>query len=74
MIDDVRIGVAGQAPVEFLGGVSTDGSGFGVGRLLDVDVIEERILAVHTGKPLGIIPGTDAFHYELAAHQQEATP
>jgi 2-oxoglutarate ferredoxin oxidoreductase subunit alpha len=74
MIDDVRIGVAGQTPVEFLGGVSTDGSGFGVGRLLDVDVIEARILAVHSGKALGVIPGTDEFRYELAPHQQEATP
>jgi 2-oxoglutarate ferredoxin oxidoreductase subunit alpha len=74
MIDDVRIGVAGQAPVEFIGGVSTDGSGFGVGRLLDVDVIEERILALHTGKPLGVIPGTDVFQYELAPHQEAATP
>ena len=39
MIDDVRIGVAGRVPVEFIGGVSTDHSGFGVGRLLDVEVI-----------------------------------
>ena len=38
MIDDVRIGAAGRAPVEFIGGVSTDGSGFGVGRILDVEV------------------------------------
>ena len=74
MIDDVRIGAAGRAPVEFIGGVSTDSSGFGVGRLLDVDVIEERILALHTGKPLGVIPGTDVYRYELAPHQEEATP
>jgi hypothetical protein len=73
MIDDVRIGAAGRAPVEFIGGVSTDGSGFGVGRLLDVDVIEARILALHTGEPLGVIPGADVFRYELAPHQQEPT-
>jgi 2-oxoglutarate ferredoxin oxidoreductase subunit alpha len=43
MIDDVRIGVAGQAPVMAIGGISTDGSGFGVGALLDADVIRGRI-------------------------------
>jgi 2-oxoglutarate ferredoxin oxidoreductase subunit alpha len=43
MIDDVRIAVAGQAPVVPIGGISTDGSGFGVGALLDVDVIRSRI-------------------------------
>jgi 2-oxoglutarate/2-oxoacid ferredoxin oxidoreductase subunit alpha len=73
MIDDVRIGAAGQAPVEFIGGVSTDSSGFGVGRLLDVDVIEERILALHTGKPLAVIPGTDVYRFELAPYQEDAT-
>jgi 2-oxoglutarate ferredoxin oxidoreductase subunit alpha len=74
MIDDVRIGAAGRVPVEFIGGVSTDSSGFGVGRLLDVDVIEERILALHTGRPLGVIPGADVYRYELAAHQEEPVP
>src|SRR5262249_5865850 len=39
LIDDVRIGVGGHAPVSFIGGVSTDHSGFGVGRLLDVELI-----------------------------------
>jgi 2-oxoglutarate ferredoxin oxidoreductase subunit alpha len=43
MIDDVRIGVAGRAPVVPIGGISTDGSGFGVGALLDVEVIRGRI-------------------------------
>src|SRR5262245_144523 len=45
LIDDVRIGAAGLAPVTFLGGVSSDHSGFGVGRLLDVEEVAERILA-----------------------------
>ena len=31
MIDDVRLGVLGRAPVVGIGGISTDGSGFGVG-------------------------------------------
>jgi 2-oxoglutarate ferredoxin oxidoreductase subunit alpha len=45
MIDDVRLGVLGRAPVTFIGGISTDDSGFGVGALLDVDVIRARIEA-----------------------------
>jgi 2-oxoglutarate ferredoxin oxidoreductase subunit alpha len=72
MVDDVRIGVAGQAPVTFIGGVSTDHSGFGVGRLLDVDEIRARILALHTDQPQPLIPGYEEFTYEPAPHQQEA--
>ena len=53
MIDDVRLAVLGRAPVVGIGGISTDGSGFGVGRLLDMDTIRARVLAVHEG-------GTDA--------------
>ena len=49
MIDDVRLAVLGRAPVVGIGGISTDGSGFGVGRLLDMDTIRARILAVHEG-------------------------
>ena len=40
---DVRLAVLGQAPVRFIGGISTDHSGFGVGALLDVEVIAGRI-------------------------------
>ena len=43
MIDDVRLAVLGGAPVHFIGGISTDHSGFGVGALLDVEVIAGRI-------------------------------
>jgi 2-oxoglutarate ferredoxin oxidoreductase subunit alpha len=71
MVDDVRIGVAGQAPVTFIGGVSTDHSGFGVGRLLDVDEVRERILALHTDRPQPPIPGYEQFTYAPAPHQQE---
>jgi 2-oxoglutarate ferredoxin oxidoreductase subunit alpha len=49
MIDDVRLGVLGHAPVVGIGGISTDGSGFGVGPLLDAEIIRERILTVHHG-------------------------
>jgi 2-oxoglutarate ferredoxin oxidoreductase subunit alpha len=73
LVDDVRIGAAGQAPIEHLGGVSTDHSGFGVGRLLDVDEVKARILALHRGEPQPIVPGYGDFTYELAAHQLEAT-
>src|SRR5206468_1980472 len=69
MIDDVRIGVAGRAPVTFIGGVSTDHSGFGVGRILDVEVIAERILALHEDRELPIVPGYDDHSYELQEHQ-----
>ena len=69
MVDDVRIGVAGRAPVSFIGGVSTDHSGFGVGRLLDVEAISARILALHHDEPMPRIPGYEQFSYELQEHQ-----
>jgi 2-oxoglutarate ferredoxin oxidoreductase subunit alpha len=50
MIDDVRLGVLGRAPVVSIGGISTDHSGFGVGALLDVEVIRGRIQAVLSGE------------------------
>jgi len=50
MVDDVRIGVQGKAPVVSIGGISTDGSGFGVGPLLDVEVIRGRVEAVVSGQ------------------------
>ena len=52
MIDDVRLAVLGRAPVRGIGGISTDHSGFGVGALLDVEVIAARIQdAVAAGVP-----------------------
>jgi 2-oxoglutarate ferredoxin oxidoreductase subunit alpha len=59
MIDDVRLGVLGRAPVEFIGGISTDGSGFGVGPLLDVELIRARILALHHGEPMPALPDNE---------------
>lgn len=70
MIDDVRIGVAGRAPVTFIGGVSTDHSGFGVGRILDVEVIAERILALHEDRELPVVPGYEQFTYQLQDHHR----
>jgi 2-oxoglutarate ferredoxin oxidoreductase subunit alpha len=71
MVDDVRIAVAGRAPVEFIGGVSSDHSGFGLGRLLDVDEVRERIRALHEGQSQPLVPGYEEFTYEPAAHQLE---
>jgi 2-oxoglutarate ferredoxin oxidoreductase subunit alpha len=72
MIDDVLIGVAGRAPVTFIGGVSTDHSGFGVGRLLDVEVIAARILALHTDAAMPVVPGYETYSYALQPHQERA--
>jgi 2-oxoglutarate ferredoxin oxidoreductase subunit alpha len=43
MVDDVRLAVLGRVPVVSIGGISTDHSGFGVGSLLDVDLIRARV-------------------------------
>jgi 2-oxoglutarate ferredoxin oxidoreductase subunit alpha len=56
MIDDVRLGVLGRAPVIGIGGISTDGSGFGVGPLLDAEIIRERVLALHRGGANAVLP------------------
>ena len=69
MIDDVRIAVEGNCPVELLGGVSTDHSGFGVGRILDVEEVRARILALHEGRDQPPVPGYDAFSYRIEPHQ-----
>ncbi len=49
MIDDVRLAVLGAAPVVSIGGISTDPAGFGIGRLLDAEVIRGRIEAAIAG-------------------------
>jgi 2-oxoglutarate ferredoxin oxidoreductase subunit alpha len=46
MLDDVRLAVLGDAPVEFIGGLSLDASGFGIAPDLDVTVMRDRILAI----------------------------
>jgi 2-oxoglutarate ferredoxin oxidoreductase subunit alpha len=46
MIDDVRLAVLGEAPVEFIGGLSLDSSGFGIAPDLTVDEVTRRIEAV----------------------------
>ena len=74
LVDDVRIAVAGAAPVEFIGGVSSDHSGFGLGRLLDVDEVRERIRALHEGRPQPPVPGYEEFTYAPEPHQLVPTP
>ena len=64
------IGVGGRAPVTFIGGVSTDQSGFGVGRMLDVEVIADRILALHEDREMPLVPGYDVAGYQLQEHQK----
>jgi 2-oxoglutarate/2-oxoacid ferredoxin oxidoreductase subunit alpha len=46
MVDDVRLAVLGDAPVEFIGGLSLDSSGFGIAPDYDVAGLRRRILQV----------------------------
>src|SRR5262249_48637175 len=69
MIDDVRLGGAGRAPVPFIGGGATDPSGFRVGRLLVLQGIAARILALHEERALPLVPGYDETSYQLQEHQ-----
>ena len=48
MIDDVRLAVLGRGAGDFIGGLSLDGSGFGIAPDLDVGAAAERILARRT--------------------------
>ena len=43
MVEDVELAVRGRAPVHAIGGISHDHSGFGVGPLLNVELILQRI-------------------------------
>jgi 2-oxoglutarate ferredoxin oxidoreductase subunit alpha len=44
MVDDVRLAVLGRCPVEFIGRLSLDESGFGIAPDLDVAILRERVL------------------------------
>ncbi len=50
MVDDVRLAILGAAPVVSIGGISTDAAGFGVGPLLDPEVVRGRIEAAFAGR------------------------
>jgi 2-oxoglutarate ferredoxin oxidoreductase subunit alpha len=63
MIDDVRLAVLGRAPVHFIGGLTLDKSGFGVGPDNDVGVIRARIEAVLrevSSDAVGTVEGANA--------------
>jgi 2-oxoglutarate ferredoxin oxidoreductase subunit alpha len=47
MVEDVQLAVLGRAPVHFIGGISHDHSGFGVGPALRVEHILQRIKDVY---------------------------
>jgi len=47
MVEDVQLAVLGRVPVEFIGGISHDPSGFGVGPALRVEHILARIRDVY---------------------------
>jgi 2-oxoglutarate ferredoxin oxidoreductase subunit alpha len=47
MLEDVQLAVLGRAPVHFIGGISHDNSGFGVGPALRVEHILQRIKDVY---------------------------
>lgn len=47
MVQDVRLGVEGRAPVHFIGEISMDGSGFGVGPKIDALHVLEKIREVY---------------------------
>ncbi len=52
MLDDVRLAVMERAEVSFIGGISTDRSQFGVGALLDTELIRQRILCALRGEEI----------------------
>jgi hypothetical protein len=55
MVDDVRLAILGAAPVVSIGGISTDAAGFGVGPLLDPEVVRDRIEAALAGRPAAVV-------------------
>ncbi|MDG2308867.1 MAG: hypothetical protein P8R42_30155 [Candidatus Binatia bacterium] len=50
MVQDVRLAVEGRAPVHFIGGISMDSSGFGVGPEIDAIHILERLREVYAAR------------------------
>jgi 2-oxoglutarate ferredoxin oxidoreductase subunit alpha len=61
MVDDVRLSLLGSAPVVSIGGISTDAAGFGIGPLLDPEVVRGRIEDALAGRAVdGILGGAVA--------------
>jgi 2-oxoglutarate ferredoxin oxidoreductase subunit alpha len=49
MVDDVRLALHGAVPVQFIGRLSLDSSGFGIAPDLDRDYLRDRLLEVLNG-------------------------
>jgi 2-oxoglutarate ferredoxin oxidoreductase subunit alpha len=49
MIDDVRLALEGAVPVQFIGRLSLDSSGFGIAPDLDSDYLRNKLLEVLDG-------------------------
>jgi hypothetical protein len=47
MVDDVRLAIEGRSAVHFIGGISMDGAGFGVGPAIDALHVLERLREVY---------------------------
>lgn len=47
MVDDVRLAMEGAVPVQFIGRLSLDSSGFGIAPDLDSDYLRNRLLATY---------------------------
>ena len=43
MVDDVRLTVLGTVPVEFIGRISQDSSGFGIGKAIEIPELTAKI-------------------------------
>lgn len=52
MIEDVQLSLLGAVPVVPIGGISTDAAGFGIGALLDSDLIAGRARDAYAGRPV----------------------
>jgi 2-oxoglutarate ferredoxin oxidoreductase subunit alpha len=48
MVDDVRLAVGGRAPVDFIGDVTLDSSGFGISPDYDVERLTQRVRTAFT--------------------------
>jgi hypothetical protein len=49
MVDDVRLALEGAVPVQFIGRLSLDSSGFGIAPDLDGDYLRDKLLEVLDG-------------------------
>ena len=58
MVDDVRLAVAGAAPVQFIGRLSLDGSGFGIAPDLDGDYLRDRTRGARWHERSDVLPPT----------------